>query len=154
MWNLCQKVRFKRARNLPHILHTCTGWKQKTMTNFWGWQRGSRQGFWDGALTSGTAAGQVICGGTQKWEFFSGGERGISSDCSGLVRVRDCPPHQLATRHSWGRVYKVSVIFFLSLCHCFLRFFNGRLKRTCLHRVLFPFGENNSRNLHNALRGF
>jgi len=28
------------------------------------------------------------------------------------------------------------VIFFLSLCHCFRRFFDGRLKRTtCLHQV-------------------
>ena len=41
----------------------------------------------------------------------------------------------------------VSVIFFLSLCHCFCRVFDGRFKRTmCLHQVLFPFGENSSRN--------
>ena len=30
--------------------------------------------------------------------FFSGGERGVSSVCSLLVRVLDCPPHQLAKR--------------------------------------------------------
>ena len=39
-------------------------------------------------------------------------------------------------------------------CHCFHLFFNGRLKRMCLHQVLFPFGENSSRNCHNASRGF
>ena len=44
--------------------------------------------------------------------------------------------------------------FFLSLCHGFHRFFDGRLKRVCLHQVLFPFGENGSRNCHNASRGF
>ena len=45
--------------------------------------------------------------------------------------------------------------FFLSLCHCLRQFFDGRLKRTmCLHHVLFPFGENSSRNGHNASRGF
>ena len=84
--------------------------------------------------------------------FFYGGERGRTSVCSRLVRVRDCPLHQLAKRHPWG---KVRVIFFLSLCHCFCRFFDGRLKRTkCLHHVLFLFGENSSRNCHNASRGF
>ena len=30
--------------------------------------------------------------------FFYGGERGGTSVCSRLVRVRDCPPHQLAKR--------------------------------------------------------
>jgi len=30
--------------------------------------------------------------------FFWGGERGVTSVCSRLVRVRDCPPHQLAKR--------------------------------------------------------
>jgi len=45
--------------------------------------------------------------------------------------------------------------FFLNLCHCFCRFFDYRLKRTtCLHPVLFPFGENSSRDCHNASRGF
>jgi len=40
------------------------------------------------------------------------------------------------------------VIFFLCLCHCLRRFFDGRLKRTtCLHQVLFPFGENSSRTV-------
>ena len=33
------------------------------------------------------------------------------------------------------------MIFFLSLCHCFHRFFDGRLKRTTyLHQDLLPFG--------------
>ena len=87
--------------------------------------------------------------------FFSGRERGVSSVCSRLVRVHDSPPHQLAKRRSWGKVCRVSVILFLSLCHCFRWFFDGRLKRTmCLHQVLFPFGENSSRNCHNASRGF
>ena len=62
------------------------------------------------------------------------GERGVTSVCSCLVRVRDCPPHQLAKRRPWGKVYRISVIFFLSLCHCFRWFFDGRLKRTCLHQ--------------------
>ena len=69
--------------------------------------------------------------------------------------IRDCPPNQLAKRRPWGKVYRVCVIFFLSLCHCFRRFFDGRLKRTaCLHQVLFPFGENSRRNCHNASRAF
>ena len=60
-----------------------------------------------------------------------------------------------AKRRPSGKVYRVRVIFFLNLCHCFLRFFDGRLKRTTrLHQILFPFGENCSRNCHNASRGF
>jgi len=62
--------------------------------------------------------------------FFSEGVRGGTSVCSRLVRVRNCPPHQLAKRRPWGKVYRVRVIFFfLSLCHCFLVFFDGRLKK-------------------------
>ena len=58
--------------------------------------------------------------------FFYGGERGGTSICSHLVGVRDCPPHQLANRHPWGKVYTVHVIFFLSLCHSFCWFFDGK----------------------------
>ena len=94
-------------------------------------------------------------GGPKITRTFYGGEGGGTSVCSRLVRVRDCPPHQLAKRRPWGKFCRVRVIFFLSLCHCFLRFFDGRLKRkTCLHQVLFHFGKNSSRNCHNASRGF
>jgi len=102
--------------------------------------------------------------GTQTWHMrgdpkimriFFWRERGGTSICSRLVRVCDCPRHQLAKRRPWGKLYRIRVIFFLSLCHCFHRFFVGRLKRTtCLHQVLFPFGENSSRNCYNASRGF
>ena len=43
--------------------------------------------------------------------IFYGGERGGTSVCSRLVRVRDCPPHQLAKRRPWGKVDRVRVIF-------------------------------------------
>ena len=73
--------------------------------------------------------------GTQKYrKIFSAGTKGVTSISFRLVRVRYCPPHQSAKQCPSGNVYIVSVIFFLSLCHCFRRFFDGRLKRTtCLH---------------------
>ena len=112
---------------------------------------------WKGISSySSESEAMIYEGGPKNNEnFFYGGERGGTSVCSRSVRVRDCPPHQLAKRRPWGKVYRVRVIFFLSLCRCFRRFFDGRLKRTtCLHRVLSPFGENSSTNCHNASRGF
>ena len=41
--------------------------------------------------------------------------RGGTSVCFRLVHVCDCPPHQLAKWRPWGKVYRVCVIFFLSL---------------------------------------
>ena len=41
-----------------------------------------------------------------------------------------------------------SVTFFLSFCHCFRQFFDGRLKRTtCLHQVSFPLGKTVAENV-------
>ena len=90
----------------------------------------------------------IYVGGPKSNEkFFFGGVRGVSSVCSRLVRVRDCPPRNLAKRRPWEKVYRDSVIFSLSLCNCFRRYCYGRLKKTtCEHQVLFPVGENSSRN--------
>jgi len=84
--------------------------------------------------------------------FFSGGVRDGTFVCSRLVRVRDCLPHQLAKRRPWGKVYRVCVIFFLSLCHC-VDFSMADLKerRVCV-KFCFLSGENSSRNCHNASR--
>ena len=53
---------------------------------------------------------------------------GVSSSCSGFVRVCDCPPHQLTTRRPSGKVYTVSVIFFLSLVIVLVDFSMADLK--------------------------
>jgi len=47
------------------------------------------------------------------------------------------------------------VIFFLSHCHCFRQFFDGRLKRTtCLHQVLFPLGKTAAETVTMLLEAF
>jgi len=66
--------------------------------------------------------------------FFSGGERGVTSVCPSLVRVRDCPPHQLVKRRPWEKVYRIMWFFSSTSVMVFVDFSMADLKeqRVCI----------------------